>query len=171
MIEPIGAAARAQVCEATEACVVRAEACYERRFDRIPVVFDLRGTTAGMYKVVGSKRCIRYNPWIFAKYFEENLAETVPHEVAHFIVDDLFGLRNIKPHGREWQAVMAALGANPEVTFKLDLTGVPRRAQRSHRYRCPCKVHEISTTRHNRVQRGKSNYLCRECNSRLVYLG
>lgn len=158
-----------QVLAATEHFIARSEELFERRFERIPVLFDLRGRAAGMFKVAGRQRVIRYNPWIFGKYFEENLRDTVPHEVAHFIVHETCGRRSVKPHGSQWRALMAEFGADDGVTFDLDLEGIPQRRQRTHPYRCGCRVHQVSTTRHNRVQKGAGRYHCRYCQGQLVY--
>jgi SprT protein len=181
MVDPIGEAQRRQVTERTEHFMCQAEEAFELSFERIPLLFDLRGRTAGMFKVVGRERCIRYNPWIFGKYFEENLRDTVPHEVAHYVVNEIYGgpgtrgwarrRWSVKPHGPEWQAVMACFGADPEVTFKLDLAGVPQRRQRTHPYQCGCREHDVSTTRHNRILRGAGRYHCRYCKGQLVYSG
>ena len=169
MIEPIDNARREQVRKRSEAYIAAAEEALERRFDRIPIHFDLRGTTAGMFRASGRNREIRYNPWIFAKHWEVNLADTVPHEVAHYIVHEVYGPRGVKPHGEEWQALMHYFGADPQVTFKLDLEGVPQRRQRKHPYRCHCREHQVSSTRHNRMVAGSGTYLCRYCDAPLVY--
>jgi SprT protein len=169
VVQPIGAAQRLQVEQRTEDFICRAEALFGRRFARVPVLFDLKGRTAGMFKLVGRHGLIRYNPWIFGKYFEENLRDTVPHEVAHYIVHEAYPRRGTKPHGVQWKSLMLQFGADAGVTFKLDLDGVPQRRQNSHRYQCGCRVHDVSATRHNRVQRGKARYLCRFCNDKLVY--
>jgi len=170
VVQPIGNAERERVRAVTEDYICRAEEIFERRFDRVPVLFDLKGRTAGMFKTIGKRRLIRYNPWIFAKYFKENLQGTVPHEVAHFIVHETYPRRGTKPHGPEWQDLMARFGADPEVTFDLDLDGVPQRSQRTHRYHCGCQLHEVSTTRHNRMQRRRIKYHCVTCDGTLVYL-
>jgi len=133
----------------------------------VAVTFDLTGSAAGMYRVHGAERVIRYNPYIFAKYFANNLAVTVPHEVAHYVTDRLYGLRNIRPHGAEWKTVMRSLGADPCVTASYDLSGVPVRRQRRFSYRCECSTHQLSSCRHNKIQRGQSSYLCRRCGSTL----
>jgi len=169
VIEPIGVEQRREVESATETFICRAEQLYKRRFERISVEFDLSGRAAGMFKVYGSKRWIRYNPWIFAKYYEENLSDTVPHEVAHYIVHEVYGRGRVRPHGEQWQDLMDCFGASGEVTFDLDLTGVPQRRQRTHSYRCACRTHDVSSTRHNRVLKGKGRYLCRYCDGQLVY--
>ncbi len=168
-VQPIGSAQRRQVAQRTEDFIVRAERIFSRRFDRVPVLFDLKGRAAGMFKVIGKRRLIRYNPWIFAKYYEENLRDTVPHEVAHYIVHEVYPRRSTRPHGEAWKNLMAQFGADPGVTFDRDLDGVPQRSQRTHRYWCGCQLHEVSTTRHNRVQRRKMRYHCCSCDGLLVY--
>lgn len=168
MIKPIDQARRDEVLEQTESYILMAEEALERKFERIPVLFDLKGTTAGMFRAHGRKREIRFNPWIFSKYWDVNLHGTVPHEVAHYIVHEVYGTRKVKPHGEEWQALMQYFGADPEVTFKLDLEDIPQRRQRTHPYHCGCREHQVSTTRHNRMLKGKGVYLCRYCNGRLV---
>ena len=171
MVEPIPEATRAQVVAATEHYVQQAGEIFERQFRQVPVLFDLAGRTAGMFKLVGRRGWIRYNPWIFAKYFDENLHGTVPHEVAHYIVHELYGTRGIKPHGPQWRAVMEHFGADPGVTFDLDLEGIPQRQQRTHPYRCGCRIHDVSSTRHNRVTQGVGSYRCRLCGDDLLYAG
>ncbi len=168
VIQPIGQEQRERVLEKTRFYIDYAESIFNKKFSPVAVKFDLAGRTAGMYKVVGRHRCIRYNPWIFAKYYEENITGTVPHEVAHFAVDQVYGLRRVKPHGVEWQTLMAAFNADPGVTFDLDLSGIPQRRQLRHRYACPCQTHEVSTTRHNRILRGKAVYHCLRCRGKLV---
>lgn len=168
-VAPIDAQQREQVIAETQRYVDIAARELEYPFAAVPVSFDLSGTTAGMFRGEGEQCSIRYNPWIFGKYFTENLRATVPHEVAHYVVHQLYGRRRVKPHGSEWRAVMALFGADDEVTFKLDLSGIPRRRQRTHPYRCACREHEVSTTRHNRIMRGSGRYLCRYCNNELIY--
>jgi len=170
-IEPIDSHRREQVVRATAACLARAEALFGRRFPAIPVVFDLRGRSAGMYRVRGGVRCIRYNPYIFAKHFADGLSQTVPHEVAHYVTDLLYGLRQVRPHGREWREVMCRLGAEPRATGRYDLDGVPLRVQRRFAYRCGCGEHRLSTRRHGAVCRGEARYVCRSCRCELRFAG
>jgi SprT protein len=169
LVQPIGITERRQVEQRTEDYIVLAERIYDCQFDRVPVLFDLKGRAAGMFKSIGKRRLIRYNPWIFAKYYEENLRDTVPHEVAHYIVHELYPRRATKPHGSAWKKLMAKFGADAGVTFDLNLDGVPQRNQQTHRYCCGCQLHEVSTTRHNRVQRRRMRYQCCSCGGLLVY--
>ena len=84
-IAPISQQQQAEVRRATYRCIKQAEALYQRDFEELQVDFDLSGKCAGMYQVRRSKRRIRFNPWIFAKYYEDSLGDTVTHEVAHIL--------------------------------------------------------------------------------------
>ncbi len=170
-MQPIGNRQRQQVCAATRACLARAAGICRIQLPAVEIRFDLSGRAAGMYRVHRGRRWIRYNPYIFARYFDEGLAETVPHEVAHYATDVLHGLGNIRPHGVEWQALMRALGATPRATARYDLTGIPVRRQRRFSYRCNCNTHRLSTRRHNRICRGHAAYVCRRCQAPLVFAG
>lgn len=171
MIEPIGIARQQRVVAETARYISMAEKRYGRQFPVVSVHFDLSGTSAGMFRVKGAECRIRYNPWIFAKFFEDNFRATIPHEVAHYIVHRLYGLHRVRPHGPEWRAVMADFGADDSVTGNFDLSGIPTRQHRRFRYRCACREHHITTRRHNRVQARRDRYECRLCQAELVYLG
>jgi SprT protein len=81
---------RQRVVEATCATIAQATELFDCGFAEIPVTFELRGRAAGMYVVRDGQRGIRYNPHIFARYFSDNLVNTVPHEVAHYVTDVLY---------------------------------------------------------------------------------
>lgn len=164
-IDPINLQLQEQVTTATREHVLLAAQHYQRDFSDIPVLFNLSGRMAGMYKVDRGKRQIRYNPYLFAKYFADNLATTVPHEVAHYVTDMLHGFRKVKPHGREWQAVMRVFGVEPKVTCDYDLAGIPMRSQRRFDYRCTCRHYALTTRRHNMIQNGERLYQCPDCRS------
>jgi SprT protein len=170
-IAPIDAGRQQVVRRATDSCLRRAGEICQHDFAPIPVSFDLRGRSVGMYRVRNGRRSIRYNPYIFAKFFEDNLAVTVPHEVAHYVTDMLYGLHRVRPHGVEWQAVMRSLGAEPRACCDYDLSGVPVRRQRRFTYACGCATHRLTTQRHNKVHRGEALYRCRRCGVPLVFAG
>ena len=163
MSEPLDSAARERVVKATSLWLERAAAIYGRRFARPQLRFDLAGTCAGQYCARDRERTIRYNPWIFQRHFEASLRETVPHEVAHLVVDSLWGLGRVRPHGPEWRSVMRAFDAPARACADFDLSGLPLRRQQRHPYRCACSQHALSTTRHNRILRGEAHYCCRHC--------
>lgn len=167
-VQPIDPQQRLQVVDATQAWIERAAQVLALPLAPVPVLFDLSGTSAGMFRARGEECWIRYNPWIFAKHFEGNLHSTVPHEVAHYAVYSQRHRRRVRPHGPEWQRVMRGFGLPQEVTFKLDLAGVPVRRQQRHTYRCACREHEVSTVRHKRMREGRARYLCRYCDAPLL---
>jgi SprT protein len=171
VVESLSRKQRQRVVEATRATIAQAAALFGCEFAEIPVLFELRGRAAGMYRVRGGQRVIRYNPYIFARYFNDNLENTVPHEVAHYVTDVLYGLRRVRPHGPEWRAVMRAFGAVPTATCRYDLDGLPVRRQQRFSYQCSCTTHSLSTVRHNRVQGGRAYYSCRRCRAPLSYTG
>ena len=170
MIEPIDSHEQASVVALTADYIARAESIFQQRFPTVEVEFDLYGGSAGMFKVHGNHCWIRYNPWLFAKYFEENQSGTVPHEVAHYIIHRVYGLHRVRPHGQEWQALMHKFKADASVTSDFDLTGIPQRRQRRFTYHCDCRTHELSTRRHYTVLRRKASYHCLKCKVELVQL-
>ncbi len=156
-----------QVISATEVYLHQASIKLEHSFEPIPVLFDLKGRAAGMYKVNKSRRMIRFNPYIFAKYFSENLSTTVPHEVAHYLVDILYGMTRTQPHGKEWKSMMTMFGADASVTCSFDLDGIPQKQYRRFYYSCSCRTHQLTRIRHNRVLKG-IQYNCRYCKGELI---
>ena len=63
-IEPIGPKEQEEVKVLTAHYIHLATNLFQRPFDMLPVVFDLRGRCAGMYRVKKQRREIRYNPYI-----------------------------------------------------------------------------------------------------------
>jgi len=166
-IEPIGADLQQQVVTATTHYIQLGAQHFGRIFNALPVLFDLKGRAAGMYRVQNNERFIRYNPYLFAKYYDDNLQQTVPHEVAHYLCDMVYGLRRIRPHGSEWKQLMQLFGARAEATCRYDLEGIPSRSQRRHTYRCQCTTHQLTTRRHNNVTNNRMRYFCRSCGKAL----
>ena len=131
LIQPLTKENQQLVIEQTYAYVAQAVKRYNIKSKPFEIAFNLKGRTSGMYRVnyqLGKHtREIRYNPYIFSKYFEDSFNSTVPHEVAHYISDIIFGLRNIKPHGKEWKKIMQDFDADPAVTANYDLSGIPQK--------------------------------------------
>jgi len=168
IIEPIDCQARQDIIAATEKYIYLASDFFKRSFEVIPVSFGLKGRTAGMYRVWKGRREIRYNPYLFAKYFSDNLASTVPHEVAHYIAHALYGMGKVRPHGKEWQAIMQRFGADARRTCDYDLEGIPVRKYQRHVYQCRCTTHDLGSRRHKQAQRGHTQYYCKSCKGKLV---
>ena len=168
MIPPIDQQQQILVQERVEYYLQQAREIYQRDFMAIPVLFDLKGRAAGMYLVRRDHRWIRFNPYIFNRYFDDCLVSTVPHEVAHYVTDQVYGLRRIRPHGIEWKGLMQRLGVEPRVRADYSLQGMPVRRQQRFSYRCNCREHEITLTRHNKIIKNRMRYFCQRCGSAIV---
>jgi len=139
---------------------------------RVPVPdpqlsFDLRGLSAG--QAVWRRRLpplLRFNLDIATRHSDDFLEHTVAHEVAHLITAACHG--RTRPHGPEWRKVMHYLGIDDPCrchTYALDESRIRR--QRRWSYSCACSRHELSTTRHNRIQNRGQRYHCRRCGGAL----
>jgi SprT protein len=197
IVQPINEELQQQVIVEVQRYIVIASGLYKKIIEPVDVVFDIKGRAAGIYrfhykKVSNKKGChkkenhqtlndfflqawfpkkyqqIRFNPWIFSKYPEDSWINTIPHEVAHYVSDCLYGLKNIKPHGAEWRAIMHDFGAVPLVRGNYDLEGIPVRKVRRYYYRCSCRQVALTSIRHNKVQRGRQEYRCRDCSEKLI---
>ncbi len=184
-IPPIDTEQQLRVQQEVQRYLTVGESLYQCAMPAIPVLFDLKGKTAGMYRVktsltsrkgffskteVTPERVIRFNPWLFAKYPEDSWENTIPHEVAHYITDCLYGIKAIRPHGKEWAAVMRRLGAEPIVRANYDLSGIPVRRMTQYAYRCACREISLTAYRHKKVQSGLQRYRCRDCASELSWI-
>ncbi|WP_456375800.1 SprT family zinc-dependent metalloprotease [Thiolapillus sp.] len=158
---------RQALTDATAHWLEKARILLGRGFDMPEIRFDLRGQAAGQYRN-HPQPCIRYNLSMAAGQLESFLARTPGHEVAHYVIDQLHGRRNIRPHGSEWRQLMADLGLDAARCHCYSLEKVPTRHQQRYLYRCACQNHELSATRHNRILRGKAEYRCRRCGETLV---
>jgi len=167
-ITPIGNQKQQEVVDETLRYIYLASTFNQKIFESIDVEFNLKGQASGAFCVNGSDTIIRYNPFIFSKHYAYCFANTIPHEVAHYVIYCIYGLRGARPHGAEWKEVMQQFGVEPRRTNALDLTGVPIRRQQRHPYRCSCSDHQVSTRRHNQIRSGKSSYTCRSCSGKLV---
>jgi SprT protein len=131
--------------------------------------FDLRGQAAGQACWGRDGRPeLRFNLNIARSDPAAFVEETVTHEVAHLVTFACFG--RTPPHGREWRAVMRFLGIDqPQRCHDYAVDEAQVRRQRRWRYRCHCRSHELSTTRHNRLQAGRARYRCLHCGSDLHF--
>lgn len=169
-IQPISSDLQEKVIDETNNLIDKAADYFQHSFDKIPVLFDLKGRAVGMYRIKAGQRVIRYNPYVFAKYFEENFKETIPHEVAHYITDMLYGFKKTRPHGNEWKSVMQVFGVNANRTANYDLTGLPVRQHKMYVYHCGCQNFELTSRRHNKILRGAGSYMCRDCGGKLLFV-
>ncbi len=175
IIEPLSGGQQQDVVNKTQAYINQAAALFDIKNKAVEITFDLKGRSAGMYRVKNGKgrifkrqhREIRYNPYIFSKYFEDSFTTTIPHEVAHYVTDIIYGLKNIKPHGKEWKAIMLAFEADDSVTANYDLSGIPLKKQTLFTYQCDCREHQLTSIRHNKIKKRRYQYYCNYCKQTL----
>lgn len=138
-----------------------------RRRPAPEVVFYRRGSALGRAYLAGSKPpWVAFHEGLLARPDgEAQIEETVVHELAHVAAWLVAGDRG---HGAAWKETMHALGFEPRRTHAMDVSDQPG-VQRRWRYVCACTRHELSTTRHNRVERGSQSYRCRRCGEVLRY--
>ncbi|MGA9469160.1 MAG: SprT-like domain-containing protein [Candidatus Macondimonas sp.] len=123
------------------------------------LAFDLRGTRAGCASADGR---IRLNPVLLRENPADFLAQTLPHEVAHWVV--FLWRPGAAPHGPEWREVMNWLDAPARRCHGFDVGRARVRILRRHPYACACRAHEVSAILHRRIQGGAA-YRCRACGS------
>ncbi|SDH40504.1 SprT protein [Pseudomonas flavescens] len=156
-----------QIHARVEACYQQAEAFFKQHFKRPEVSFKLRGQKAGVAHLTENK--LRFNPQLYRENQEDFLRQTVPHEVAHLVAHQLFGLR-IQPHGEEWQLIMRGVYELP--AHRCHNYDVKRRQVSRFIYRCECPQAEFpfSAQRHALVAKGR-RYFCRRCRITLRFTG
>ncbi len=156
-----------QLLSRVEDCYQQAERFFKRSFVRPQVSFKLRGQKAGVAHLTENK--LRFNPQLYQENRDDFLRQTVPHEVAHLIAHQLFGLK-IQPHGEEWQLIMR--GVYELLPNRCHSYAVQRRTANHYIYRCSCQDGEFpfSAQRHALVNQGR-RYYCRRCKATLSYTG
>jgi len=157
-----------QAIEQSHARLNQAELHFKRPMPEIDVLFDLRGQTAGMVKIMGRSKSIlvRYNPILLNENSDHFLAQTVPHEIAHVVAHAL-NRRRVRPHGPEWQQIMLLFGADNCRCHNYKVKCSTRRRLKCFNYRCGCREHQLTSIRHNRVINGQ-HYICRNCREILL---
>lgn len=173
IIQPLSFEQQQQVIDQTNVYIKQAQLSFNIKVKPVEISFNLKGRSAGMYRVhrhsYRQKREIRYNTYIFSKFYDDNFKTTIPHEVAHYVSDIIYGLKKIKPHGKEWKTIMQNFGADPSVTADYDLTGIPLKNITLYAYQCSCREHQLSSIRHNRIKNNRGRYFCNYCKSILQF--
>lgn len=157
---------RASAITRLQLCLQQAEAHFGRHFGNPEVCWDLRGRAAGQVRFPTSGTpVIRFNLQLLAGNGDAFIDRTIPHEAAHVVVHHLYGNR-VRPHGREWQSIMALFGADASRCHNFDVSRLPARRLTRFPYRCNCRQHMLTSIRRNRIAAGQV-YHCRICGGRL----
>ncbi|BDM65760.1 protein SprT [Shewanella sp. NFH-SH190041] len=154
---------QAQLLSRVEQCYNLAEHKLARAFPRPVISFKLRGKSAGTAHLQLNK--LRFNPVLLRENPYAFLSDVVPHEICHLLCFQLYGHRNIKPHGPQWQALMQQIYAvTPKATHQFNTASVQGR---TFPYQCGCGRVELSVRRHNKIIRQQASYHCRICHQPL----
>jgi len=141
--------------------------------------FSLRGTVGGKYAT--SRHTVIVNMILFAENVDKYLNQTIPHEVAHAFQRHIYGhykqsgysVKRIMPHGNEWKRIMLSMGKDPKRCHNYDTSNsTARTVSRDYSYSCNCNTpHNLTVTRHRRMQSNKAVYRCVHCKAALRYNG
>lgn len=170
-------------------CVGKAQARFgAEKVSKIPEIrYDTTGKTAGWAYWNNGNPYIDINPILLNENVEHVINQTVPHEVAHIVVNEIWQPkvvvdrytnrqnRTIRPHGMEWSHVMRVFGIEPDRCHCIDTTTIDvMKGRVKYPYKCICCGREfhLSSIRHKRAMSfGTTKYYqCVKCKARLVYV-
>lgn len=165
-----------KVDTAVQDCLFMAERLFGKGVVAPEVMYDLVGRAAGqaVYDRFGkSPHVIRINPILLNENEEYIINQTVPHEMAHVVVNQFYNARGIRvgSHGAEWKRVMRHFGLQPDRCHNLDTTSVRAiRGGVEYHFHCNCleRVYKLSKTKYNRYVDGVS-YRCPRCKGQLRF--
>ncbi|CDG20295.1 Protein sprT [Xenorhabdus poinarii G6] len=152
------------VMRTTRQKLTQASHFWQQSFPEPHITYQQRGTIAGSARLQDWE--IRLNPILLIENQLAFINEVIPHELAHLLAYHQFG--KVEPHGKEWRFIM-------ETLFKVPANRTHQFSVHSVRskifiYYCRCQHHELTIRQHNKVLRGKSCYVCRQCGERLTLL-
>lgn len=151
------------IYDKVDVLITQANVRLHRNFALPELDFSLRGLCAG--QALPRTWQLRFNLEIYEKQPQAFLSEVPAHEIAHLIAFELYG-RSIRPHGKEWQAIMIKV-FEQEPHTKHQLEATPTRQERKFSYRCDCQEHQIGIRRHNKITKQGMSYRCKRCHSAL----
>ena len=139
---------------------------------KVNIHWDLTGQTAAYFCPKDNEpSCFRINLALAEDNLEDYLADTIPHEYAHFIVWEYLKDKNCV-HGSSWQGVMEkCFNLNPTRCHNYDLSKVVE----IHIWNCPTcgKEHKLTKKHHNDLILNRKSWGCNSGHkwSKLVQYG
>lgn len=138
------------------------------------IVYDIKGTKAGQARsetINGKKHyTIRVNnDLLYGEHLEEMLRQTIPHEVAHIFVYQVWP--GVSGHGGEWRSVMRQLGLDPKRTHRYKVQKARNREKMSRQFifTCDCQEHKLTKIRYHRIMNEGKTYICKRCGATLEF--
>lgn len=164
---------RQQAEDAVRQAEQRARSFYAVDLPAAAIDFSLRGRCAGQARVAHSgDTLLRINWQLLVENLDDFLKQTIPHEVAHLVVNWQARSKRWRPrpHGAEWQAVMYdcfGLSASRCHNYR---TSPARVVPRPFLYTCRCREHHLTSLMHKRILRS-CRALCKACRTTLTFVG
>jgi len=167
-------ALKAQALAKIEAAYVKAEAHYNVKLTRVPVVFSAQQkTTAGTANFTYNRMTGKIEP----KFIKLSLAimqlnkevfiESTPgHEAAHLIAVEVFGAV-AKGHGPHWKQVMRVIGQEPKRCHSMQTA---RNNTTRIEVFCSCMSHQVTKQTAQKILAGH-HYTCKKCKTRITLKG
>lgn len=150
----------------------RARIFYGIKLPDANIDFSLRGRCAGQAKVdIIGETSLRINQQLLAENREDFLTNTIPHEVAHLVVNWQSGKnrQRPRPHGPEWRSVMRnCFGLEPRRCHNYQ-TSPARIVPRAFLYSCNCREHHLTSIMHNKITHSYQA-LCKACRTPLKFI-
>lgn len=116
---------------------------------------------------------MEFNSDFFKNHCEDMINQTIPHEIAHCIAYQVYGMAG-KGHNRLWKNIMYALssiGVKVTRCHEYNLEGVKtRKVLRPFIYACSCQKFTFTMNIHIKIQQGR-RYTCRKCRHPISLLG
>jgi len=140
---------------------IKAQGIYNMSFEIPKLEYNLTGFCAGQAWIDR----LRFNMELCKTNESDFIAQTVPHEVAHYISRIMFGSYGMG-HKKYWKDIMRALGCEPRRCHSYDCSTVVRKRRTVKRYpfSCDCNgYYMLSSIKANRY----GSYTCRKCHSHL----
>lgn len=140
---------------------------------KIDLAYNLKGHSliGQCRKISKNHYLIRLHQPLIEHYGEVYLHDVLPHELAHAVAIGLYK-KHIKPHGKEWKAILEKLEGKKIPNSKRPSYKILASKRKSNRfsYTCGCveRTHLLSTIRHNRILKGTHLYACKICKLPLV---
>ncbi len=152
------------VLERCKVCIEIANQKLNAGLSHPQIKFNILGKTAGSAQL--QRWTLRFNPVLLEENLADYLQNVVPHEICHLVAYHLYG--PVRPHGKEWQGLMRSLFAiEPQTYHQFDVSSVEGK---TFAYQCQCSTIKLSIRRHNKVQKKQTQYQCRRCKQRLIYI-
>jgi SprT protein len=158
--------------QAVRAAEQRAREYYAIRLPEAVIDFSLRGRCAGQAKVERSgATSLRINLKLLTENLADFLAQTIPHEVSHLVINWQARKKRQRPrpHGPEWQLVMQNCYGLQPVRCHTYQTSPARCVPRNFLYRCNCREHRLTSIMHNKLSQ-RYNALCKSCRTQLKFV-